>query len=275
LKRILLVGGDRRALLLSGLLADDGYTVETIGLTDSDQEKVHIGQADAVLFPYPFSVKAGCVPVLEGDSIRPEEILMQLKKDACILSGAGLAGYVPQKTFRWMRYTDAPEFAERNAALSAEAAVCEAMLHGRLALMDMQILVTGYGLFGRALAQKLRALGAKVWVAARREAQRNQAVADGMKALSLQELETVLPRMNLVLNTIPANILDEHLLKRIPRDCWLLEMASAPYGFDRELAKALGVSCAHLPGLPARYAPASAALILYDAVRELLGRCAE
>ena len=139
--------------------------------------------------------------------------------------------------------------------------------------MDAKVLVTGYGLFGCALAKRLKALGANVWVAARREVQREQAVADGMQAVSILDLADVMPQMDLILNTIPARIFGEYHLKQSPMGCWLLEMASAPYGLDMDTARALGVSCALLPGLPARYAPASAAIALHEAVVELLGRC--
>ena len=49
-----------------------------------------------------------------------------------------------------------------------------------------------------------------------------------------------------------------------------MELASAPYGFDLDMAKALGVQCVPLPGLPAKYSPRSAAMALRDAVVQLL-----
>ena len=245
--------------------------VETLGLCQDEQ--VHMEEADAVLFPYPFSVKGGLIPNLTDERIRPEEILEGIKLGIPLICGRGMEGYVPQDSFQMKRYTDAAMFEERNAELTAQAAVCEAMLHSQLALMDTNVLVTGYGLFGRAVAKKLKVLGAEVWVAARRQAQRDQATADGMHAISVIEAADVLPQTHLILNTIPARIFAEYHLKQIPKGCWLLELASAPYGFDLDTAKALGVSCALLPGLPARYAPESAAKVLHDAVVELLGRC--
>ena len=147
------------------------------------------------------------------------------------------------------------------------------MLHSHLALMDSKVLVTGYGLFGRALALRMKALGAEVWIAARREKQRVQAAEEGMKTVSIVEMTDVLPDMDLILNTIPARIFSEYHLKQLHKNCWLLELASAPYGFDMDTARALGVSCTALPGLPARYSPVSAAKALHEAVCGLLGRC--
>jgi len=273
LKHILVAGGDKRAVFLAKLLADDGYAVETLGLKTEDENQVHIEQADVVLFPYPHAVKGGWIPNLSGLRLRVEDVLPHIKKEACILAGKGLEGYVQQETQRLMRYTDASDFKEENAELSAEAAACEVMLHSRTMLRHTQILVTGYGLFGRALALKLKALRVLVWTAVRREAQRKEAEKDGMNAILLPELEDILPQMELIVNTVPARIFDEYLLKKIPARCWILETASAPYGFDMDTARTMGVLCALLPGLPAKYAPESAALLMHDAVKELLGRC--
>ena len=53
----------------------------------------------------------------------------------------------------------------------------------------------------------------------------------------------------------------------------LLELASPPGGFDRRLAENIGLRTLHAPGLPGRYAPYSAALLIraavYGAIREL------
>ena len=267
-KRILLVGGDRRAKCLAEILERDGFSVDTIGLCK--KENVHMDQADAVLFPYPFSVKNGLIPTLTEEKIRPEDVLGRVREDARLITGRGMEGYIRQDSRNVKHYANAAGFEKRNAELSAEAAVCEAMLHSHLALMDANVLITGYGMFGRALALRLKALEAHVWIAARREQQRAQAASDGMQTVSIVEMADVLAHMNLILNTIPARIFGEYHLKQIPKECWLLELASAPYGFDMDTARAMGVSCLNLPGLPARYSPLSAAMALREAVLELL-----
>ena len=269
MKKLLLIGGDRRMACLAERLEAQGFAVDTMGLRP--RESIHHDGWDAILFAYPFSVKNGLIPTLNGETLKPETALANIKQEPLLITGKGMEGYIRQDLPNLKRYTDAKNFEQRNAELSAEAAVCEAMLHCRPALMDANVLVTGYGLFGRAIALRLKALGAQVWIAARREQQRLQAIADGMQAVSIVEMAEVLPQMDLILNTVPARIFGEYHLKRIPKDCWLLELASAPYGFDADTAKAMGAPCVNLPGLPARYSPESAARILYDAVMELMG----
>lgn len=270
LKRLLVAGGDKRAICLAKLLDQSGYTVETLGLQPDDELDVHIREADVILLPYPYSIKDGLIPSLYGAKISPEEIIDKRSPRTVVIAERGVEEKLTQVFGHLKRYSDAAGFEKRNAELSAEAAVCEAMLRCPLALMDSSVLITGYGLFGRALAIKCKALGATVWVAARREEQRRQAETEGMKSVSIVEMADILPEMNLVFNTIPARIFAEYHLKQIPEECWLFELASSPYGFDEKTAKAAGVSCLTLPGLPARYAPESAALALFEAVETLI-----
>lgn len=275
IRKLLLAGGDRRMLLLAPMLKQLGYEVDTMGLVPGDEDLSKTAQADAVLFPYPFSVKNGVIPTLTGLRLKPETVLESVRENIPVLAGRGLEPYVfssgaALRGLRVMRYTCASGFEEQNAAISAEAAVHEAMLRLDRALMDTCILVTGYGAFGRALAGRLRALGAHVWVAARRREIRELAAQDGMETAPFEELLTVLPEMQMVLNTVPAQVMGERELRCMRPDTWLLELASAPYGFDRDLAHALGLRTALLPGLPALYAPVSAALALKNAVTLLL-----
>ncbi len=273
MKKLLIVGGDRRFQRLSELLRQDGYLVQTLGLFA--EEKADVAEADAVLFPYPYAVRNGKIPTLNGLSLTPESVLDQAKSNALILSGKGLEPYalswdVMPKCFRVKKYAHVERFAQENAELSAEAAVYEVMQRSEKAVKDLTLMVLGYGLFGREMAKRLLALGAEVFVAARRMEARELAAQDGMHALSFQTLGEMLPQVDMALNTVPAQVLSEETLRRFKAGTWLLELASAPYGFDREIAETIGLRCALLPGLPARYAPVSAAGALKDAVVALL-----
>lgn len=275
IKKILAIGGDQRMVHLTSLLAQDGYEVRTLGLHSGDEKNAGIQEADALVFPYPFSAKEGCVPTATGLTVHPGDVLECARPGIPIIAGMGLEPYVLAqealgKGFRLMTYMMSEPFLVSNAELSAEAAVCEAMQRTEEALMGMKMLVVGYGRFGRALAKRLLALGAEVWIAARRDAQRLLAASDGMHAVSIEDLLKIVSEMRMVLNTVPARVLDTDALKEMKPGTWLLELASAPYGFDREEAKNLGLLCDVLPALPARYAPMSAARAMKLACTRLL-----
>lgn len=263
----LVVGGDRRMGLLARLLSQDGFAVDTLGLRPGDEKTARMGEAKTLLFPYPISVKNGRVPTQTGLLIHPEEILTQAAPDAVVLAGRGME---EEGTRLFLRYEQVEGFARRNAELSAESALGEMMQRSERALMDMRVLITGYGLFGRALAMRCRALGASVCVAARREAVRRQAVEEGMEAIPLEEMGERVASVHMLLNTVPAPIIGEDVLMALPESAWLLELASAPYSFDREAAERLHPRFEILPGLPGKCVPLSAALTLKEACLALL-----
>ena len=263
--KMLVAGGDRRMLLLAELLQKDCFPVDTLGLKKNDEAAARPEQADAVLFPYPFAVRGGLVPTLTGLPMRPQDV--PIRPAAAVLAGAGLEKVLARPV---IRYDQSPGFLQRNADLSAEAAVSAMMEKSDLALMDSRALVTGYGHFGRALARRLRSLGTLVTVAARRETQLLLAETDGMDVVPLEAMGEAMPDQDWVLNTIPARVFTERVLDRIPRSAWLLELASAPYGFDKGEAVKLGLQVDLLPGLPARYAPRSAAMALKQACLDLV-----
>lgn len=275
LRKLLVAGGDGRMLRLARMLAGDGFAVSTLGLVSGDEKTAGVASAQALLFPYPFAVRDGRMPTLTGLTLHPEDVLDGARPGATLLAGAGLgpcleAPEAQAKRFRMRLYESSPAFLDRNAELSAEGALAQAMGRTGDALSDMAVLVTGYGRFGRALAKRLKALGADVWVAARREEQRLAARSDGMRAASLSELPALAGRMDMALNTIPARVLGTEALAALPKGAWLLELASAPYGFDRDAAARLGLNVEVLPALPARYAPQSAARALKQVSLELL-----
>ena len=267
--KLLLAGGDLRARMLAPLLREEGHEVHTIGLETGDEAGWNPAWADVLVFPYPFAVRAGLVPTLTGLSLHPEDVLERAAKDAVVLGGKGL--YTPDSFVR-VRYGD--ELDQENAELSAEAAVYEVMQRSDLALSDMRVLMTGYGLFGRALAKRLKLFGAEVWIAARRQEQRLQAANDGMHPLCMDEMPLAAAGADMLLNTVPAPVVEERTLQALGAGKWILELASAPYGFDREMAKAMGLLCDVLPGLPARYAPRSAAHAVKRAILRALSEAA-
>ncbi len=275
IRKILVVGGDRRALLMAPMLAGAGYEVRTLGLAAGDEKQADIAGADALLMPYPFAVRDGNVPTLTGLTLHPGDVLECAGNGTAVLAGQGLEPYIAAekalgKKLGLAYYTSHEPFVQKNAELSAEAALFEAMGRSQRALMDQAVLVMGYGRFGRALALRLRAVGAKVWVAARREAARLLAGEEGMHPIMPEEIAEVAPELGMVLNTVPAPIIDTQALKALPKGAWLLELASAPYGFNRDEARRLDLKSDVLPGLPAKYACESAALALKEAAMRLL-----
>ena len=96
------------------------------------------------------------------------------------------------------------------------------------------------------------------------------ASAYGYEIIPLTELGWILGSFNLIVNTIPAAVLDEKRLSWADQDVYLIDLASAPGGIDLTAAKARGLRLTRAPGLPGRTAPVTAAAAIRDSVYHIL-----
>ena len=261
----LIVGGDRRQLACGQVLQQAGWQVECLGFEEKELPAElrpapgleRLGEAKLALFPL---VKK--VPPLET-------CLPLLPRDCKVFAGnlqPGEAALAQKLGLEVVDYFRVESFTVGNALLTAEGAiqlVLEALPQG---LWGTRVLLCGFGRIGRGLLPRLRGLGAQVTVAARREEQRLWAREGGAEAVAFSQLEEVLPRTQLLINTVPQPILREEQLKLLPQDCLLLELASAPYGIPKEAAESLSLPYILGAGLPGKLRPQRAGALIAQCI---------
>lgn len=71
---------------------------------------------------------------------------------------------------------------------------------------------------------------------------------------------------NVLINTVPAPVITELIIRELPKDAYLLDIASKPGGVDFKSAKEYGIAAELLLGIPGRYAPMESACILARAI---------
>ncbi len=228
--KIALLPGDARQEALGRLLAETGEEVCPY---------VPGERADAWLFPLP----TGNHPALKA--LEPGSL--------CLTALA--AGEHPGLRLR--DYYDREDVLLRNAAITAEGAIALAMERREQTLLGSRVLILGFGRIARALAPRLRALGAEVTVYARSEAQR--ALAECLGCRALESLPDKPEGYSILFNTVPAP-----LLPGAAEGALNIELASAPGGFR----DASGVVIAR--GLPGKAAPLSAAEALLGPILAII-----
>lgn len=279
--RFAVVGGDRRSVLLSIRLARDGHKVYTYALERAglppDVPKSGCLQgciygADCVILPVP-AEKGGFIhapfaaePLETGwfaDALWPGQLLCGGKLSDPLRSASLAAGAVPEDIL------ERESFAHGNAALTAEGAVGLIISESEKSIYRGKALILGFGRLGKLLALRLAALGAEVSIAARSAAARAEAGVFGLEALDFRELDGRLGAYDFIVNTVPWRVLTEKLLCGAS-DALLIELASAPGGFDRVLAENLGLRVIAAPGLPGTSAPVAAAELIRESIFEIL-----
>ncbi len=250
-----IVGGDARFAWLARLLRRRGAEVATVFREDAPGDLQALRGAERIVV----NVPPGSCPrevTLEG--------LLDLRREDARLFACG-PGHPPAAEGVVDLWAD-EALLERNARLTAEAAVVAAARAAECALDELRCMVVGWGRIGRALTEILVALGAGVTAVSRSAAKRNRAVERGAEAVATEDLAQALPGHRLIFNTAPTVLLDADALRRAEPDALLIDLASPPYGIDLHAAWELGLRAWREPRLPGRYCPESAARALLEAI---------
>lgn len=194
------------------------------------------------------------VPVAKDAYLQP--MLRSLPKDVTVIGG-----YLPELPgYRCvdLLYNDA--YLAENAAITAHCAIAEALPRMKETLQDCPVLVIGWGRIGKCLAPLLKALGARVTVAARKEVARSMVQALGYKATLLEKAP--LENYRLIFNTVPAPMLSEEQLSCCPPGCLKIDLASV-LGME-------GEDVVWARGLPGKNTPDSSGRLIARTVIRLL-----
>lgn len=253
-KTIALIGQDARQQAVGRALADLGY--QMLGAEGC-------GAADCLLFPLPMEET---LPGLAG-------MLAAAKPGALVLGGrvsARAKGLAMAAGVELVDYYQRPELIEWNAIPTAEGCIALLMQHSAETLWGRSVLVVGFGRVGRAVAVRLRGLGARVTVAARDGAQRALAENLGCRAITIRQMAQQMACFTAVVNTVPALLLTRPLLEALPPRSLIVDLASRPGGTDFTAAETLGHTALHALGLPGRCAPETAGRFIAGAVHQIL-----
>lgn len=265
-----ILGGDDRSVRLARLLRVAGHIVRPFALDQAlpncfaDAAEALRG-AEAALLPLPAVRNGKLNAPFSAETYDAADLLRHAAPGTpviCGVPGAALREVCRERGLPLYDLMERESFVQRNAALTAEGTLA-LLAQGPGAILGRHILVAGCGRVGKALARRLAALEAEVTVAARSPAARDWATSQGCRAVPLASAAA--PGYDAAVNTVPARIFDREALRRfgqIP----LIELASAPYGFDPAAAQALGNPVRLAAGVPGTYAPEAAA----EAMREAL-----
>ena len=80
--------------------------------------------------------------------------------------------------------------------------------------------------------------------------------------LQLKTMPVSYTHLAMLVNTVPAPVVTRVIIKELPRDAYILDIASKPGGTDFACAKEFGIRADLVLGIPGKYAPKESAYIL-------------
>ncbi len=244
---IICTAGNSPALRFAcGYLARRGYQIVRVPAPD----------ATHLLLPVPSFEPDGRI---KGGGIL-ENILADLPETVTVVGGN--LNHPALNTYKKLDFLCQSGYLAENAAITADCALQIARTQLPVVYTNCRVLVLGWGRIGKCLAEKLRALGAHVTVAARKESDLAMLRALGYETRSIDTLGAELLRYRVIFNTAPAPVLSREQLGFCCKECLLVELASTN-GMDGE----------HIlvaRGLPGKLAPESSGLLIANTLMSQL-----
>jgi dipicolinate synthase subunit A len=156
-------------------------------------------------------------------------------------------------------------FQLKNAYLTAEGALSLAIEKSEKSLVNSSILITGYGKIAKALHLYLSAFTNNITVCARSESARVTAQYNGAKCIDFDKLK-LKNDYDFIFNTVPHPVFNEQELSSVKNDVLIIDLASFPGGVDTHIAKSKKIALIIARGVPAKYSPKTAGIIVGETV---------
>jgi len=285
-KSITVVGGDLRIVKLVEMLISDGYKVYTYALENSEDLlnlngvemcptlSEAVSHSKVVVGPVPLSSDRKRLTSPFGrNSVELEDFVNNLKGKYLIAGTINIKEELDSKQIQYSDLLKREEFSVLNTIATAEGTIQIAMEETQRTVHGSNVLVMGFGRIGKVLAKMLDGIGAKVYCEARKNEDISWIKAYGYNPIHLNNLDEYLDKFDIIINTIPFQILDEQKLDLVKEDVVIIDLASNPGGVDRKAARDKNLKVIWALSLPAKVAPLTSAEFiketLYHVLKEL------
>ena len=264
---IAVLAGDRREQEIARLAAATGAQVRAFGIpwpqagipgvTLASDPATALAGADIALLPIPGIASDGALfaPECPVRIVPDRQMLADMRKPAhiilgqadanlkthCAALGIALHEYESDTTLMFMR---GPAIVEGLLKVIIE--------NTEITIHKSRVCVVGQGTIGFLVTRYMLKLGAYTHVAARNPVQRAAAHAAGAESHTLDELDALAPRLDIVISTVPAPVVGRNVLARLAPHALVVDLAAPPGGVDREAAAQLNVKFVWARGMGMR-----------------------
>ena len=282
--KISIIGGDLRMVKLAKNLAKDEHIVYVYGMEKShelEENNIEIVETldqalekgEYIIGPLPFSGNGVSINApFSNKEIKIEE-LKKMQKDKIFIAGAikeeikeMLENYYKEVIDVMQR----EDFVVLNALATAEGTIQVAMENTEDTIHGSNILVLGFGRVAKMVAYKFLSLGAEVTCAARKAEDFAWIEAYGYKAIDINNMHEKLEDFDIIVNTVPVQILNKKELEFIRKDTLIIDLASNPGGVDRDEVKKQNLKFVWALALPGKVAPNTSAKFIKNTIYNVI-----
>ncbi|WP_163536843.1 dipicolinic acid synthetase subunit A [Gracilibacillus sp. YIM 98692] len=285
-KRVAIIGGDARYLpLIHTLNKTNEINLELIGFDQVEQsytgvkqstlEELKPEQLDAVILPITgIDDKGYAEAVFSKQELQlTKDWFKRLPSHCLVFTGIAnqtLLDSVKIKGNKLIKLMERNDVAIYNSIPTAEGAIMLAIQHTDITIHQSEVFVYGFGRVGKTTASAFKGLGAKVTVVSKDETDIARAFEQGYTVCHLSESIKLIENCHVLVNTIPAKVINKPILEKMKSDAIVIDLASKPGGTDFDFAKARGIHAIHALGLPGLVAPKTAGEILAFQIQKFI-----
>lgn len=293
--KLALLGGDVRQLSVAHRLCEEFAYVRMWGMDGGNGEigdavicrelDTAVKNCDAIILPLPASsdgVRISCPLSPELPPVRLQTLLddkLYDGKNPLILGGRLTPAFkeaAKKAGFKAIDYYENELLQIKNALPTAEGALELAMRNLNKTVHSSKSAVIGYGRISKALSRMLLAMKSEVTVAARKPSDLAYAELDGCKTLKItyeegkSSLGALCSGYDIIFNTVPYWVFERDVIAKMDKSTLIIDLASAPGGFDINALKDTGLEVIRAASLPGKCAPITAGRIIGDTILEIL-----
>ena len=284
-KAISVVGGDLRIIKVVEILIRDGYKVYTFGMELSEElmdiQELEmcptideaVKNAKIVLGPIPLTSDRKNLSMPFSNVKLPIEEFAKKIANKTLIAGnypEAMKKDLKDNNINFIDIAKREEFVVLNAIATAEGTIQIAMEETQRTIHGNKVLVMGFGRIGKVLAKMLSGLGAEVYCEARRDDDLAWIKVYGYKPIHLMNLDNYLDQFDIIINTIPFQVLDDEKLALVRKDVVIIDLASNPGGVDIKAAKNRGLKLIWALSISGKVAPLTSAEYIVETLYHVL-----
>lgn len=282
---ILILGGDQRYLPVIKILAENGATIYLAGfdqlqfhqsaIIHTELETCDFKQIDAILLPVAGTDEHGKVEAAYSDNpLYLTKNMIHKTPEHCTIYTGISNPFLDQEASianrQIIRIFERNDVAVLNSIPTAEGALKLAIEQTDVTIHGANILILGFGRVAMTVSRVFSAVGANVSVCARKPSDLARIQEMRLHPVPFQYLSKTIGDQQVIINTIPKQILDANVISNMDKASTIIDLASRPGGTDFDHAAKQGIKAIHALGLPGKTAPQTAGEIIAKVFMELL-----
>ncbi len=261
--RVLIFDNDCRYQEIISYFKEKNYDIDLVSELDNIQSNLY----DIIILPF--------------TGITAKDINNQfwnnLKTTVSLFSGVQneyLKENIAKKKLKCYYFMNDDTFISDNSYITCEGIIADIINNTDISIRNSNILVIGYGNIGKKLVNILNYLGAKtsVGIIEKKDLDKlSQLHINGYYTNEMTFLKET-QKADIIINTVPKHIINETNLNKLKDDIYILDIASSPYGFNKDDINKYNINYKIYPKIPSKVAPKTSGKLLVKKINKTLGR---